>query len=66
MVQPKAMWNKSSKKQLENNPKHKWGEKMKMMQMIGVIQPMLVKIWNYIVEIIFYGLVLVSHEFIFS
>ena len=39
---------------------------MKMMQMIGLIQPMLVKIWNYIVEIIFYGLVLVSHEFIFS
>ena len=37
-----------------------------MIQMIGLIQPILIKIWNCIVGIIFYGLILGRHEFIFS
>ena len=54
------------KKQLENSPKRKGGEKIRMMQMIGLIQPMLIKIWSCIVGIIFYGLILGHHEFTFS
>ena len=37
-----------------------------MMQMTQLIRPMSIKIWNYIVGIIFYGLILGYHEFIFS
>ena len=46
------------KKQLEDFHKRKAGEKIGMMQMIGLIQPVLIKIWNWIVGIIFYGLIL--------
>ena len=41
-------------------------KKRQVMQMIGLIRPMLIKIWNCIVGIIFYGLILDHHEFIFS
>ena len=55
------------KKQFENVPKRKDAEKkMQMMQMIGLIRLMLIKIWNCIVGINFYGLILGHHEFIFS
>ena len=41
-------------------------KKIQMMQMIGLIRPMLINIGNCIVGIIFYDLVLGHHEFIFS
>ena len=46
------------KKQLENAPKRKGGGKTQMIQLIGLIQPLLIKIWNCIVGIIFYCLTL--------
>ena len=46
------------KKQLENAPKRKGGGKTQMIQLIGLIQPLLIKIWNCIVGIIFYCLIL--------
>ena len=46
------------KKQLENAPKRKGGGKTQMIQLIGLIQPVLIKIWYCIVGIIFYGLIL--------
>ena len=46
------------KKQLENAPKCKGGGKTQMIQLIGLIQPLLIKIWNCIVGIIFYCLIL--------
>ena len=58
--------NEVFKKQLESAPKCKGVEKTQMMQMIGLIQPMLIKIWNCFVGIIFYVLTLGHHEFIFS
>ena len=42
-----------TKKQLENASKRKGGEKTEMMQMTGLIQPMLIKLLNWIVGIIF-------------
>ena len=54
------------KKQLENAPKRKCGEKMEMIQITGLIRPMLIKIWNCIVGIIFHGLIFDHHELIFS
>ena len=54
------------KKPFENAPRWIGGEKTQMVQMIGFIQPMLIKVWNCIVAIIFYGLILGHHEFIFS
>ena len=47
-----------TKKQLENAPKRKGGAKRQMVQMKGLIRPMLTKIRNYIVRIIFYRLIL--------
>ena len=41
------------KKLPENARKQKCSEKTKMMQMIGLIQAMLIKIWNCIMGIIF-------------
>ena len=41
------------KKQLEDFPKRKAGEKIRMMQMIGLIQPVLIKIWNWLSESFF-------------
>ena len=41
------------KKQLENAPKRIGREKTQMMQMIGLKRPMLIKIWNCIMGIIF-------------
>ena len=42
-----------AKKLLENVPKRKGGEKKtQMMQMIGLIRPMLIKLWNWNVGII--------------
>ena len=41
------------KKQFENASKCKGGEKMQMMQMTGLRQPMLIKLLNWIVGIIF-------------
>ena len=40
------------KNQLENAPKRKDGDKTQMIKMIGLIRPMLIKIWNFIVGII--------------
>ena len=55
------------KKQLENAPKkRKGGEKTQMIKNDRINTPMLIKIWNCIVGIIFYGLILGLHEFIFS
>ena len=54
------------KKPLQNAPKRKGGEKVQIMQMIGLIRPMLIKIWNSIVGITFYVLILGHHELIFS
>ena len=51
-------------KQLENALKRNGGEKRP--KMIGLVQPMLIKIWNRIVGFIFYGLILGHHEFISS
>ena len=42
-----------TKKQLENASKRKGDEKTEMMQMGGLIQPMLIKLLNWIVGIIF-------------
>ena len=42
-----------TKKQLENASKRKGDEKTEMMQMAGLIQPMLIKLLNWIVGIIF-------------
>ena len=36
------------KKQLKNAPKTKKAKKTQMIQMIGLIRPMLIKIWNCI------------------
>ena len=54
------------KKQLRNASKRKGGEKTQMMQMIELIRRVLIKTWNCITGIIFYGLILGHHEFIFS
>ena len=58
------------KKQLENAFKRKGGKKKKkktpQMMKVGLIPPMLITIWNCIEIIIFYGLILGHHEFIFS
>ena len=54
------------KKQLRNASKRKGGKKTQMMQMIELIRRVLIKTWNCIVGIIFYGLILGHHEFIFS
>ena len=54
------------KKPLQNAPKRKGGEKVQIMQMIGLIRPMLIKIWNSIVGITFYVLILGHHELVFS
>ena len=54
------------KKQLDHASKRKGGEKTQMMQMMGLICPMLIKVWNCIVGMIFYGWILDHHEFIFS
>ena len=53
------------KKQLGNASTRKGGEKTQMMQMIGLIRPILIKIWNCIVGIISCGLILGYLEFIF-
>ena len=53
-------------KQLENVPRRKGGEKNSNDANYRLIRPMLIKIWNCIVGIIFYDLVLGHHEFIFS
>ena len=52
--------------QPENASKRKGGEKTEMMQMIALIRPMLIEIGNCIVGMIFYGLILGHHEFLFS
>ena len=54
------------KKLLENTPKRIGGKKRQMMEMMGLMRSMLIEIWNCIVGIIFYGLILGHHEFIFS
>ena len=54
------------KKQIENTAKRKGGAKTQMIQMTRLIRSILLKIWNYIVVIIFYSLILGHHEFIFS
>ena len=54
------------KKPRQNAPKRKGGEKVQIMQMIGLIRPMLIKIWNSIVGITFYVLILGHHELVFS
>ena len=54
------------KKQLGNASTRKGDEKTQMMQMIGLIRPILIKIWNCSVGIIFCGLILGHLEFIFS
>ena len=54
------------KKQLENSPKRKGGEKTRLVQMIVLIRRMLIELWSCIVGIIFYSLILGHHEFIFS
>ena len=47
------------KKLLENAPKRKSGEKKtQMMQLIGLIAPILIKIWNCVMGIMFYSLIL--------
>ena len=53
------------KKQLKNAPKRKGGAKTQMIQIIRSIRQMLIKIWNCLVGIIFYGLILGHNEFIF-
>ena len=45
------------KKQLRNASKRKGGEKTQMMQMIELIRRVLIKTWNCIAGIIFYGLI---------
>ena len=52
------------KKQLRNASKRKGGEKTQMMQMIELIRRVLIKTWNCIAGIIFYGLILDHHEFL--
>ena len=54
------------KKQLENAPKRKGGEKTQMIQIIGLIRPMLITIWNCMMGITFYDWIFGHHEFIFS
>ena len=54
------------KKQLENSPKRKGGEKTRLVQMIVLIRRMLIELWSCIVGIIFHSLILGHHEFIFS
>ena len=51
---------------IENTAKRTGGAKTQMIQMTRLIRSMLLKIWNYIVVIIFYSLILGYHEFIFS
>ena len=46
------------KNQLEDASKRKGGEKTQIMQMIGLIWPMLIKIWDCIQGMIFYSLIL--------
>ena len=54
------------KKQIENTAKRKGGAKTQIIQMARLKPSMLIKIWNYIVGIIFCSLRLGHHEFIFS
>ena len=57
------------KKQLENASKRKGGKKTQktsQMMKVGLIPPMLITIWNCTEVIIFYGLILGHHEFIFG
>ena len=54
------------KKQLENAPERIGRKKTQIMQMMGLMRPMLIKIWNCIVGMIFYSLILGHHEFVFS
>ena len=48
MVYPRAMWKNSSKSNLRTLLKQKKLKKTQMIQMIGLIRPMLIKIWNCI------------------
>ena len=41
------------KKQLDNASKHKVGEKTQMIQMIGLKRPVIIKIWDCVVGMIF-------------
>ena len=54
------------KKLLEKAPKRKRDKKTQMMQIIGLIRPVMINIWNCIVGITFYGLILGHRELIFS
>ena len=54
------MWKKSSKNYLRTLLNRKVVKKTKMMQMIWLIRPMLIKIWKCIVEIIFLRLNITS------